>query len=261
MTRDLGLFGPRSVSWRIHRDSSAIPGAGRALLMQALDPHVMAVFLANSDYRDDPWGRLRRTGDYFRDIIYGDTATAERAGAGVRALHDRLQGVADPASGRFSRASDPDLLLWVHATAVDSFLTAYRRYGGWLSAKEADRYVAEQVTAAELVGIDPADAPASVAELTRYLDGISGLQLTPGAKAGMEMILFDPPIPTWLLPAWLGVAAAIVSILPLPIRQLYGLPWARPLDPGVRAAVFAASRVFNAYNRARRLAAAAGRRP
>src|ERR1051326_5006683 len=113
---DKGFFGPRSGSWRIHGDSSAIPGAGRALLMQALDPHVMEVFLANSDYRDDPWGRLRRTGDYFRDVIYGDREAALAAGRGVRRLHERLAGVVDPETGRFYRASDPDLLLWVHAT-------------------------------------------------------------------------------------------------------------------------------------------------
>src|SRR5207237_9579507 len=80
MATDEGFFGPSSVSWRIHRDASAILGAGRALLMQALDPHVMEVFLKNTDYRDDPWGRLRRTGDYFGDVIFGDTARAVAAG-------------------------------------------------------------------------------------------------------------------------------------------------------------------------------------
>lgn len=250
---DNGFFGPESVSWRIHRDSSAIPGAGRALLMQALDPHVMDVFLANSDYRDDPWGRLRRTGDYFRDVIYGDTAEAERAGRRVQAMHDRLLGVTDPSDGRHYRAGDPDLLLWVHATAVDSFLTAYRRYGGWLSGSDADRYVTEQVIAAELVGIDPSDAPRSTGELAEYLAAYPGLRLTKGAQDGMKMILFDPPIPAWLRPAWLGIAASIVSILPPKVRALYHLPWPTVIDPPLRVGVFATSRAYNAYNRGRRL--------
>lgn len=247
-----GFFGPSSVSWRIHRDASAIPGAGRALLIQALNPHVMDVFLSNSDYRDDPWGRLRRTGDYFRDVIYGDTATARRAGRGVQALHARLEGVRDPETGRVYRAGDPDLLLWVHATAVDSFLTAYRRYGGRLSAREADRYVAEQVVAAELVGIDPAAAPANLPDLRGYLEAITDLRLTTGAEEGMEMILFDPPIPDWLRPAWLGVSAAIVSLLPPQVRALYRLPWFPPVDPPLRAVVFGATRALNTWNRARR---------
>ena len=252
---DQGFFGPSSVSWRIHRDASAIPGAGRALLIQALNPHVMDVFLRNTDYRDDPWGRLRRTGDYFRDIIYGDTAQALRAGQGVQSLHARLGGVLDEDTGRVYRASDPDLLLWVHATAVDSFLAAYRRYGGWLSQQDADRYVAEQVLAAELVGILPGDAPRSQADLRDYLAGVTDLRITPGAKEGMEMILFDPPIPGWLRPAWLVVAAAIVSTLPPKVRAIYRLPWFWPADPPLRVAVFGACRAYNAWNRARRLLA------
>jgi len=122
MATDEGFFGPSSVSWRIHRDASAILGAGRALLVQALEPHVMDVFLKNTDYRDDPWGRLRRTGDYFGDVIFGDTARAVAAGERVRCLHTRLECVFDVETGRLYRAGDPDLLLWVHATAVDAFL-------------------------------------------------------------------------------------------------------------------------------------------
>ena len=258
MGTDQGFFGPRSVSWRIHRDSSAILGAGRALLMQALDPHVIGVFLQNSDYKDDPWGRLRRTGDYFRDIIYGDTEQALRAGEGVRTLHARLEGMLDPDDGREYHADDPELLLWVHATAVDSFLTAYRRYGGWLSHRDADRYVTEMRTAAELVGIDADDAPATQADLRDYLRGYRGLRLTPGAKEGMTMILFDPPIPNWLRPAWLGVSAAVVSILPPDIRALYELPWFWPVEPPLRVATFAACRAFNTWSKGRRLVAAAG---
>lgn len=247
MGSDQGYFGPDSVSWRLHRDASAIPGAGRALLIQALNPHVMDVFLTNSDYRDDPWGRLRRTGDYFRDVIYGDTARAERAGREVRSLHQRLAGVTDPRSGRVYRAGDPDLLLWVHATAVDSFLASYRRYGGWLGRRDADRYVAEQVKAAELVGIPAGDAPTDEGALRAYLAAVTDLELTPGAEEGMEMILFDPPIPDWLRPAWLGMAAAIVSLLPPHVRALYRLPWLRPLDAPVRLTAFAAGRAFNAW--------------
>jgi uncharacterized protein (DUF2236 family) len=255
MATDVGFFGPTSVSWRIHRDASAILGAGRALLMQALDPHVMGVFLQNSDYRDDPWGRLRRTGDYFRDVIYGDTEQAVAAGAKVRLLHERLEGLPDPDTGRVYRASDPDLLLWVHATAVDSFLTAYRWYGGCLPASEADRYVSEMVAAAELVGIEAADTPVSEGELRDYLAGVGGLRLTPGAEEGMHMILFDPPIPDWLRPAWSGVAAAIIAVLPPPIRAIYGLRWIPAVNLPLRATVFGAGRLFNGWNRARRLVA------
>jgi uncharacterized protein (DUF2236 family) len=255
MATDEGFFGPSSVSWRIHRDASAILGAGRALLVQALEPHVMAVFLRNTDYRDDPWGRLRRTGDYFGDVIFGDTVRALAAGEKVRLLHDRLEGVLDPETGRVYRAGDPDLLLWVHATAVDAFLTAYRWYGGCLPRRAADRYVSEMLIAAELVGIDADDAPASEGELRDYLAGVTGLRLTPGAEEAMHMILFDPPIPDLFRPAWSGVAAGVIAILPPDIRAIYGLRWFRPVDLPLRVAAFGAGRLFNVWNRVRRLAA------
>jgi uncharacterized protein (DUF2236 family) len=251
MTADVGFFGPRSVSWRIHKDSSAILGAGRALLIQALHPMVMAVFEQNSDYRDDPWGRLGRTGAYFTDVIYGDAARARSAAEAVRALHARLEGFPDAGSGRVYRADDPDLLLWVHAAAVDSFLTAYRWYGGRVSRHDADRYVREMVVAAELIGIRPADAPASEAELRECLRGFTGLRVTPGAREGMHMILFEPPIPEMLRPLWSVVGAAVVAILPPEVRALYGLRWFSPADAPLRATVYGACRLYNAWSRAR----------
>jgi len=257
MATDEGFFGPSSVSWRIHRDASAVLGAGRALLVQAVDPHVMEVFLKNTDYRDDPWGRLRRTGDYFGDVIFGDTARAIAAGEKVRRLHDRLEGVFDAETGRLYRAGDPDLLLWVHATAVDAFLTAYRWYGGCLPGRAGDRYVSEMLVAAELVGIDPDGAPASEAELRDYLAGVTGLRLTPGAQEAMHMILFDPPIPDLFRPAWSGVAAGVIAILPAEVRAIYGLRWFPPVNLPLRVVAFGAGRAFNAWNRVRRLGASA----
>jgi len=55
-----------------------------------------------------------------------------------------------------------------------------------------DRYLSEMLVAAELVGIDPDDAPASEGELRDYLAGVTGLRLTPGAEEAMHMILFEP---------------------------------------------------------------------
>jgi uncharacterized protein (DUF2236 family) len=248
---DVGLFGPRSVSWRIHRDASAILGAGRALLVQALHPMVMAVFERNTSYREDPWGRLRRTGGYFADVIYGDVARAEAAAEQVRALHARLAPFPDPETGRLYRADDPDLLLWVHAVAVDSFLVAYRAYGGRLSRRDGDAYVREMVVAGELVGLDRGAVPTSEGELQAYLRGVTGLRSTPGAREGMHMILFDPPIPDVARPLWGLVAAAVIAILPPEARKLYGLRWPEPATPPLRLAVFGASRLWNVWGEAR----------
>ncbi|MFN2489067.1 MAG: oxygenase MpaB family protein [Actinomycetota bacterium] len=234
-TIDFGLFGPDTVTWRIHQDPSMLIGGLRALLIQALNPLAMAAVDQHSDFRGDPWGRLRRTSEFVTTSIFGDTPSALAAGRRVRAIHRRVSGV-DPITGRAYRADDPELLLWVHSVEVHSFLTAYRRYGGRLSDDDADLYVSEMVRAAELVGLHPQDVPRTLVELRSYLRGITNLCVTPAAREGLRLLLNPPgPLPGRL--AWTVPATAVVSILPRRVRDLYGLPWFEPAEPVVRLGV------------------------
>src|SRR5487761_1975866 len=137
---DPGIYGPQSVSWRVHGDPLLGLGGLRALLLQALHPLAMAGVAAHSEFRADPWGRLVRTARYIGTVTYGTTAEAHRAAARVRGLHRTVNGI-DPVSNRPYSASDPELLTWVHVTEVDSFLTTARRGGLALTDAEADRYV------------------------------------------------------------------------------------------------------------------------
>src|SRR5205807_2030366 len=163
-----GLFAPDSVTWRVHADPSMLIGGMRALLIQALHPLAMAGVEQHSDYRANPWSRLQRTVEYVLTTTYGTREEAEAAGQIVRAIHKRVNGT-DPVTGKTYSAEDPELLLWVHAVEVHSFLSAYRRYGGSrINDDDADRYVAEQVGGAALVGLPAAMVPASLAELREY---------------------------------------------------------------------------------------------
>lgn len=240
---DAGLFGPDSMAWRLHADPSMLVGAMRALLVQALEPRAMAGVVQHSDYKADPWGRLNRTVRFVLDTTYGDTPTAEAACAAVRRIHDRVQGV-DPVTGRAYSAHDPDLLLWIHAVEVHSSVHAYRSYAGRLADDDADRYVDEMVRVAELLGLPPKMAPRSMAALREYLRGVEGLQLTPGARESMRLIMY-PPLPFPLRPLWVLPASAAVASLPRFARRMYGLPWFEPATPSVRAAMFGLTRFLN----------------
>src|SRR5262245_33753204 len=125
MTGDAGLFGPDSVVWRVHADPVMLVGGLRALLVQALEPRAMAAVDQHSKFREDPWGRLERTTRFVLATTYGDTAAAESAAATVRGVHARIHGVDQITSQEYS-ARDPDLLLWIHAVEVESFVLAYR---------------------------------------------------------------------------------------------------------------------------------------
>src|SRR5215472_15641880 len=149
---DDGFFGPASVAWRISGDLTAPVAGLRALIIQALHPLAMAGVDQHSNWRADPVGRLAATSAYVSTITFGERAGAERAAARVRRIHERVTGV-DPVTGQEYSASDPALLLWVHAALVDSNLAARELFGIPTSADDADRYVEEMVVAAELVGV------------------------------------------------------------------------------------------------------------
>jgi uncharacterized protein (DUF2236 family) len=202
----------------------------RSLLLQAVHPLVMAGFDANSTFRDDPWGRLRRTGEWVASVTYGTTEEAELAGAALRAIHSRLEPGIEPETGLRYRVDDPDLLLWVHCTEVESFLSTYRRCGGPLAHGEGDRYVDEMRVSARLVGLDPEAVPRTEAEIEAYYERVRPqLRVTSLARRN-ALWGFSPPMPTWVSlatparPAWAALVGTAGAMLPRWARRLYGLP-------------------------------------
>lgn len=229
-TADPGLFGPDSVTWRVQGDPAMFLAGFRALLLQACHPRAMAGFAANSSWQDDPWGRLLRTGEYVATVAFGTTADAEAAGAQLRALHRRLQPGVDPDTGRRFRIDEPDLLLWVHVTEMESFLSSYRRCGGPITAAEADRYVHEMRRAARLVGLQPEEVPGSVAEVEQYYRSVRP-QLRVTSTGWRNVVMgVNPPMPrrisylTPAKPAWASLVALSAALLPAWARRLYFLP-------------------------------------
>jgi len=212
------LYSPSTVAWKIHSDASMAVGGIRALLEQALHPAAMAGVAAHSNFRDDAWGRLQRTGDYVSTITFGEVAEAEKLAARVRAIHTKLG------------LDDPHLLLWVHMAMVDSFLDTAVRSGLDLSDQEQDQYVSEMRKFAELVGIPSADVPISLQELKEYFTKISPeLGASDDAKRA-ALFLSIPPMPkvvrfaTPAAPAWATLATLAASSLPNWARSLYGWP-------------------------------------
>jgi uncharacterized protein (DUF2236 family) len=238
----LGFFGPESVTWRVHVDPSFSVAGLRALLLQALHPVAMDGVARNSDARRDPWPRLGRTAAYVDTLTYGTRREALRAVRRVRGLHRRLGGT-EETTGRAYRVDDPDLLLWVHCCEVDSLLSVARRAGVPLTDDDADRYVAEQVTAAVLIGAVEADVPRSVAELAAYFERLRpSLAITPAAREAARLVLL-PPMPAWVRfltparPAWGTLAALAFATLPRWARRMYSMPGLGLTDAATTAAL------------------------
>lgn len=228
-----GLFGPDSVSWRVDREVLVLAGGSCALLMQAAHPAVAAGVAEHSTYASDPVGRLVRTLTSSYDVIFGSRSTADAAIRRVNAIHRSVRGHL-PESGAAYSARDPEALLWVHATLVDTALRVYGRFVAPLSAVDEQAYHLESARVAELLGVPSGDVPATIDELRTWMAGMIGsgrVRVTPTAREIADTVLY----PTRLLPRGAWDAAHLISLatLPAPLRQQYGIGWSAARQRGV----------------------------
>jgi uncharacterized protein (DUF2236 family) len=225
------------VTWRLSTDLSSPIAGLRALTVQALHPLAMAGVDQHSDWRSDPVGRLAATSSYLTIVSVGDKATAERVSERVRRVHEHVRGV-DTVTGQPYAAGDPALLLWVHAAFVDSNIAAAQLFGSPLVAVDADRYVAEMVAAAKLVGVPTDMVPASVAELERYIESVRPiLRATPAARESMAYLLDPPGLDPDVAEIWQDIREGTIASLPDWARDMYGYSMAGPLTDARRTEI------------------------
>lgn len=231
-----GLYGPASMAWTLNREAMLLLGAGpRALLLQLAHPSVATGVAEHSDFRADPWARLRATLRSYLRIVYG-TRTAARAE--IRRLNDLHRSIAGPGY----RATDPELALWVHATLVDSTIVTADRWLAPLSRGARARYYAETVPIGRSFGIPPSLLPPDLAAFDAYVAAATGpggpVVVGPAARELAHVVLHPPlgPLVPSLTPLLARVPSAVhawtlwpaVGLLPPAVRAGYGLPWGPP---------------------------------
>lgn len=221
---DEGYFGPGSAAWAVHGGMATMVAGIRALLVQAMHPGAMAGVHDWSRYEQDPLGRLSGTIRWLVTVTFGDRATAERASARVRGLHRRVQGEYTDAQGirRPYRASDPELLEWVHLAFTDAFLTCHELWEKPIPGGP-DAYVREWAVAGELLGL--ADAPTSAAELRARLRAFADAGVLKRDERVDEAVRFirDPPLARGMMPPYRIMFAGAVQSLSPEERRLLGL--------------------------------------
>ncbi|MGH8145320.1 MAG: oxygenase MpaB family protein [Rhodanobacteraceae bacterium] len=163
---DPGLFGPDSVTWKIHADFPSMMAGGLAsLILQALHPLALAGVWDHSAFRTDTLGRLRNTTAFVGRTTYAPRAPAEAAIERVRAIHRSVRGTAE--DGRPYSADDPHLLNWVHCAGCWCFLRAYERYcHAPVPRAMQDRYLEEMARIAEALGAP--DVPRSTTDVDAF---------------------------------------------------------------------------------------------
>jgi uncharacterized protein (DUF2236 family) len=235
-----GWFAPDSAVWQVHGSVSTFLGGIRALLLQALHPVALAGVNAHSSYRDDPYGRLQRTGAFIAATTFGSAALADQTCAAVTRIHRGVHGTATAADGTTRRfaATDQDLLAWIHLALVDSMLDAGLRFGTG-APLDADRYVAEMAVIGRAMGV--VEPPTTHAALHAAIDDVRpSLAGGPALQEIRGFVLAPPMAPATRL-GYTVLARAAEDSLPAWARDLLGTP---PRSEAVRRADAAAARVL-----------------
>jgi uncharacterized protein (DUF2236 family) len=226
-------FTDDSLLRRVHRERPVAFGGPRALLLMAAHPVAFEGFFLSTGALDDPYARLRRTGEVLDAITWGPRATADRLTRRVRAMHRRVRGSLSEDAGAFPagtpyRADDPDLLLWILACIVDSSLRVYDQYVAGLSDAERESYWADYRVVGRLFGLRDRDMPGSYAAFRGYWEGMLAsdeLFVTDRARRlGIEIVM-RPPVPLRARPLLELANFVTVGLLPAPVRRMYGFSW------------------------------------
>ena len=221
----------------MNAETALLLGGGRALLMQLAHPMVAAGVADHSGFRGDPFARLWRTLDATLTVSFGDTEQSRAAAARVTGVHRRVRGERD---GCPYDALDPELLLWVHATLVDSALVTYQRFVRPLSTPARERYYEEMKRQAIALEVPEAALPPRLCEFRTYVSEMVAALVVSDEARDLATEVVRPPVPLALAPGTALMRLITAGLLPPRLRVAYGYAWStgreRTLDAVATAA-------------------------
>jgi uncharacterized protein (DUF2236 family) len=233
-----GLYADDSITRRVNRENVLLLGGGRALLMQLAHPMVALGVDEHSDFRTRPIRRLRRTIRMTMAIVFGDRDTALAAARAVNHAHSGVRGEG-------YQALDPDLLLWVHATLIDSALVTYETFVRPLPQRDREDFYRESKELGRLLGIPSDSFPSSLGDFKRYLeDMMSAGPVRVGARAlELSRQVLRPRLRLLPGPVFVPFGVVTAGLLPATLREQYGLAWGLRSQRAFRLAVASVPRL------------------
>lgn len=195
-----GIYGPRSRTWEMSRESVVFLGGVSAALLQLAHPYVAYGVAQHSHTRGDPLGRFTRTFEHVHGMVFGDLDHATRSSRRVHAIHERVTGQIEDDVGRFSagsayRANVEDALMWVYATLIHTAFQVYERCVKTLSVDERESAYAEAHRFAALFGIPQDAMPEDFVRFEQYMDDMFRSETLAVSPPALEMrrFLLQPP--------------------------------------------------------------------
>lgn len=248
--QDYGFFGPDSVTWRVWSyPSSLTVGFQRAVVVEELDPNLIAAVDKTHDIYQRPRTRYDRTVRYFAMVAFGGSRETATASDVLVKIHSKAIGTEPYGGGRYD-ANDPASQLWIHLTAWHSILYCYEKYGpGPLSADDEARYWQECAVAAEFQTCSPEDVPRTREGVRQYFEQMRPqLAASEIAVAAMNHLLdakvMMPPMHRAARPVARIAAevlrAGTIATMPRWMRQMSDIGQPRIVDVLVRPVLWTA---------------------
>jgi uncharacterized protein (DUF2236 family) len=224
-----------SITWRVNAERIVLLGWARAILLQLAHPLVAAGVFDHSGFRGTPYAaasRLYHTVHAMLSLTFGNDEARQRTIEAIRAIHRRVNGVLPDSTGpyragtRYS-AEDPALVLWVHATLIESVLLIYEQLVAPLTEVERDEYCAEAFPIAVALAAREDEVPKTWRDVRCYLERMYASNAIAVGTQGRQLArAVLSPSGGWLVaPAtWIN-RTITVGLLPPQVREQYGMAW------------------------------------
>lgn len=223
------------ITQRISGERVVLLGWTRAILMQLAHPLIAAGVIEHSSFRGGALAaasRLHHTVGAMLSLVFGDAERRATAVSRIRAIHRTVNGQLRVDAGPFPAgtpysAEDPALLLWVHATLLDSTADIYQRVVAPLSREQLDELCVESAPLLEELGGVPSATPRSWPALQSYMDGIyrAGVLAVTADARELGFAVLSPRAAGVPVPLSGVLRLLATGILPHALRQAYGFQW------------------------------------
>lgn len=223
---------PDAVSRRLNAERLVVLGWPRAILLQLAHPLVAAGVADHSSFRSGPltaMARLHHTIRAMLAVTFGDPTAHAAAIERIRDIHRRVNGRLPAAAGIFPAgtiysAENPDLVLWVHVTLLETIPMVYDRIVEPLTEEDRDRYCAEAASTAIELGARDEEVPRSWVGVLEYLDRTyaSGAIAVSAQARDLAHAVVSPPA---IAPLAASTRVLTIGLLPPHIRSAYGFDW------------------------------------
>ncbi len=227
---DLPFFAEGSLIREVQRERLVALSGARALFMQAAHPVAFVGFFSHTAAAEDPHPRLARTALAVNTVIYGSETQAREVQEIVGTMHARVRGTLKETIGPYPagtefRGDDPELLLWILASFIDSSYRAFERFVRPLSRREREELWQQWRRVGEIFGLDAGDMPSTYAVHLEYMEGMleSGrLVVTDDARELSRKVILNPPVPPALLPVKELINQLTIDSLPGDLQRQFG---------------------------------------